>query len=661
MLKIFLRHDVFIKFITLQEELFLMKPFISLCMIVKNEEKVLERCLSSVVHLVDEIIVVDTGSTDNTKKIASKYTENIYDFEWVNDFSAARNFAASKATGKWILVLDADEFVDEENFNTFIQELKVDGDRYDAYTAKIINFTGNFGESLIQNYHDRIYKNNGEICYFRHIHEQFKSIKGEQLKIKNSSLVIFHSGYLSHTVTEKNKTQRNKSLLEKEMNSGVENAFDYFNLGNEYSSIGEYEKALDAYIKAYKQKSDFRLSWISMALVQIVNCLINLKRYNDALNVIHDAQNIYNTSPEFPYLKGQIFLQRGQLEDAKQIFHHILNNDQKYNHIILRPDLKDQKPHSHLGEIYLYEEDYQNSIFHFASVLNINKYDVGSINKIIYILNKFYPYEEIADFLISNELVNKKNIKSYVLASFDVGNPFLAIKLLENYTCEYKLLKEVAYLKQFCINDEGKIEEFKNILRSEILTNLIESKWINIADLIILSKKTLIGEDVSDVLNLLKQNEQLFKLIDLFNGTESVVNIDGDLIAHTLNILLTYKKFDLCNVILEEIEKTDKSTILKVARVLFKNGFKGEALQLYNLCDWDQFNEQDFINIIDSLLQTNNKDGAVEVAKYAMSCFEEDFRFYKYILENTETPSLFKVTFEKAKTCFLESVYFQEF
>src|SRR5690606_22915077 len=137
-----------------------MKPFISLCMIVRNEERVLDRCLSSVNNLVDEIILVDTGSTDNTQEIAKKYTKNIYHFEWINDFSAARNFAADKATGEWILVLDADEYVDEDNFREFIKLLKEDNERFDAYDAKIINFSGMSGEFLMQNYHDRIYRNN---------------------------------------------------------------------------------------------------------------------------------------------------------------------------------------------------------------------------------------------------------------------------------------------------------------------------------------------------------------------------------------------------------------------------------------------------------------------------------------------------------------------
>lgn len=92
---------------------------ISLCMIVKNEEKILGRCLSCLADLMDEIIIVDTGSTDETKKIAAEYTDKIFDFQWVEDFSAARNFAFSKATGDYIYSADADEVLDEENRERF--------------------------------------------------------------------------------------------------------------------------------------------------------------------------------------------------------------------------------------------------------------------------------------------------------------------------------------------------------------------------------------------------------------------------------------------------------------------------------------------------------------------------------------------------------------
>ena len=88
---------------------------VSLCMIVKNEETVLGRCLESLAGLMDEIIIVDTGSGDRTKEIAAEYTDQVYDFAWTNDFSAARNFAFSKAKCDYIYSADADEVIDEEN------------------------------------------------------------------------------------------------------------------------------------------------------------------------------------------------------------------------------------------------------------------------------------------------------------------------------------------------------------------------------------------------------------------------------------------------------------------------------------------------------------------------------------------------------------------
>ncbi|MBE5872130.1 MAG: glycosyltransferase family 2 protein [Lachnospiraceae bacterium] len=92
---------------------------ISLCMIVKNEEKVLDRCLGPLAPLMDEIIIVDTGSTDRTKEIASKYTHLIYDYQWTGNFSDARNFSFSKATKEYIYCADADEVLDSVNIQKF--------------------------------------------------------------------------------------------------------------------------------------------------------------------------------------------------------------------------------------------------------------------------------------------------------------------------------------------------------------------------------------------------------------------------------------------------------------------------------------------------------------------------------------------------------------
>ena len=113
-------------------------PQISLCMIAKNEQANLKKCLNSVKDLVDEIIIVDTGSTDKTKEIAKKFGAKIVDFKWKDDFSAARNECLKHATKDWILVLDADEAIDENGSKEIKELIKKE---YDAYLLPQINYS----------------------------------------------------------------------------------------------------------------------------------------------------------------------------------------------------------------------------------------------------------------------------------------------------------------------------------------------------------------------------------------------------------------------------------------------------------------------------------------------------------------------------------------
>lgn len=148
----------------------------SLCMIVKNEEKVLARCLDSLADLMDEIIIVDTGSTDRTKEIASRYTDRIYDFTWIDDFSAARNFAASKAVMEYIYTADADELVDPDNHRK-LQQLKEvllpEVEIVQMYYCNDLgdyNTTGNFEKEL----RPKLYRRQREFTWIDPIHETLR-------------------------------------------------------------------------------------------------------------------------------------------------------------------------------------------------------------------------------------------------------------------------------------------------------------------------------------------------------------------------------------------------------------------------------------------------------------------------------------------------------
>lgn len=168
---------------------------VSLCMIVKNEERILRRCLDSVADLMDELVIVDTGSEDATKEIAAEYGAAVYDFAWVDDFSAARNFAFSKATGDYVYSADADEVLDEENRGRFrrlketlLPEIEIVQMKYRNQMK--FDTVYNFDEE----YRPKLFKRRREFVWEAPIHEAVRLTP----LIYDSDVVIDHLPETSH-------------------------------------------------------------------------------------------------------------------------------------------------------------------------------------------------------------------------------------------------------------------------------------------------------------------------------------------------------------------------------------------------------------------------------------------------------------------------------
>ena len=168
---------------------------ISLCMIVKNEEKVLARCLDSIVDLMDEVIIVDTGSTDGTKEIAARYTDQIYDFEWVQDFSAARNFAFSKATKDYIYTADADEVLDVENHSRFADLKQVLLPEIEMVQMKYGNqLSHGTAYNFDEEYRPKLFRRLREWTWIEPVHEQVRL----DPVVFDSDIVITHKPHDNH-------------------------------------------------------------------------------------------------------------------------------------------------------------------------------------------------------------------------------------------------------------------------------------------------------------------------------------------------------------------------------------------------------------------------------------------------------------------------------
>ena len=219
-----------------------LKKGISLCMIVKNEERSLSRTLESAKELVDEIIIVDTGSTDNTIQIAKSYNAKVFNFKWIDDFSAARNESLVHANYEWILTLDADEYLDNSSLKQIRIAIK-DNHHPTGFEFRVISDVGtqNPNESRVI----RMFSNGYNISFKNKVHEQIThSMKVINAKILRINAKILHDGYNEKYVDQKIKQERNISLLKKMMEEEPHFYYWPYNLAISYMAIGKNDLAI---------------------------------------------------------------------------------------------------------------------------------------------------------------------------------------------------------------------------------------------------------------------------------------------------------------------------------------------------------------------------------------------------------------------------------
>lgn len=216
---------------------------LSLCMIVKDEEKVLARCLSGIAEAVDEIIIVDTGSRDGTKEIAAGFTDKIYDFEWNDDFSAARNFSFSRATGDFVMWLDADDVFSFEELEKFIDFKKTLSEKDDVVMMKYECAFDEDGNATFWFYRERIFRRAAGFVWKGRVHES----------VGYSGNVRYSDVSVKHLSAKKEYGDRNLRIYEKQK---AENEpftpRDVFYYGRElfyFKRYGEAEKTLLSFLE----------------------------------------------------------------------------------------------------------------------------------------------------------------------------------------------------------------------------------------------------------------------------------------------------------------------------------------------------------------------------------------------------------------------------
>ena len=222
---------------------------ISQCMIVKNEEKNIRRALSWAKEIVQEQVVVDTGSTDRTVEIAASMGAKIFHFEWCDDFSAAKNYAIEQATGDWIAFLDADEYFTPEDARKLPEVIRTAEKNFSQNgTPDVIRATwaqlNDEGKVFAVSEQDRIFRNKKDVRYRKPIHEVLASTRGRDLQLVDATeaLSIMHTGYFRSVIAEKGK--RNVPLLKKAVNNDPDDYDSWAYLAEAFSAEEHYTEAL---------------------------------------------------------------------------------------------------------------------------------------------------------------------------------------------------------------------------------------------------------------------------------------------------------------------------------------------------------------------------------------------------------------------------------
>ncbi|WP_234119664.1 glycosyltransferase [Clostridium hydrogenum] len=286
-------------------------------MIVKNEEENLPKCLNSIKSKVDEIIIVDTGSTDKTMEVAKRYTDKVFNFEWCDDFSAARNFSINKAKNDWILILDADEvvnFFNKKDISRFINKNK----NVVGRIKRINTFEDSSGKKKFFERVNRLF-NKKFFKYEGIIHEQVVSITGENYTTENIDVYANHIGYEKEILNRTNKIKRNKELLEKAIEMASDDPYLQYQLGKTFFMEKDYVKAEVNLSTAIRLGIDAKYEYVQDLIESYGYTLINLKKYKEAL-ILKKYEEFYNSKSDFNFVMGLIYMNNAMFKEAVNKF-----------------------------------------------------------------------------------------------------------------------------------------------------------------------------------------------------------------------------------------------------------------------------------------------------------------------------------------------------
>ncbi len=290
---------------------------LSICLIAKNEEQHIGKCLEALAPLKCEIVLADTGSDDRTVSIASSFTNRICSIPWTDDFSAARNAAASNASNDLILFVDCDEYLREADIPALDRLL--DGNRDAMGVITILSPFRRDGEERIQHEHITRLYDRRQFLWQGRIHENIVPADSmTPVRHIELPLTFYHAGYADEE-TLRRKAERDLKLLLEQISSDGEDPYLCFQTGQCYSILGDKETAVSYFSKGLSFDVDPRLAYVRDMIEAYGYALLDLHRYDEALGLEAVRDNFAGRA-DFLFLLGLIYMNNARFDDAVAAF-----------------------------------------------------------------------------------------------------------------------------------------------------------------------------------------------------------------------------------------------------------------------------------------------------------------------------------------------------
>jgi glycosyltransferase involved in cell wall biosynthesis/Flp pilus assembly protein TadD/predicted O-methyltransferase YrrM len=330
---------------------------VSLTLIVKNEEQNLAACLACVIDLVDEVIIVDTGSTDRTKEIAVSFGPKVklFDFPWVKDFSAARNHALEKASAHYILWMDADDRLDEPNRQALRQLIASLRDENAAYTLKCFCPPDAHGKGRTMVDHVRLFRNRHDIRWKYRVHEQILgSLRATNAEVRWGNVVFLHTGYQDPGVRAR-KLRRDLELLHLSYQEDPDEPFVLFNLGMVYQELGQHDQAL-GFLRKSLELCEPQASIVRKLYALIAFSLIALDRPQEALVTCKQGLALYPDDAELLQRQALLLRDRGNYPEAIASLMQLLSSKPEPHFASTDPSLRGWRGRHELAELFYLQQ-----------------------------------------------------------------------------------------------------------------------------------------------------------------------------------------------------------------------------------------------------------------------------------------------------------------